>query len=141
MATLAVVLIIASLLFAICEVHAPTGVFASLGLLAAIGGVGLLTFSSSSWLWPGLAVLFLLTVSLAILVSKVTRGRHSSPSAGGIVGRRGLVNEPLDPQGWILLDGDRWRARSSDGSPIPAGTKVEVVTSKGPLLTVRRCSP
>jgi membrane-bound ClpP family serine protease len=143
MATLAVVLILSGLLLAVLEVHAPSGVLGSLGLLAAISGVGLLAFSgaSSGWLWPGLTVLLLLAAGFAVIVVKVTNAQRSPHSVGEIIGHRGLVREPLNPQGWILLDGAHWRARSSDDSPLPIGTKVEVVNSKGPLLTVRRYSP
>jgi membrane-bound serine protease (ClpP class) len=37
----------------------------------------------------------------------------------------GVVRRPLDPEGYVLVHGELWRARSTDG-PIPAGEPVEV---------------
>ncbi|MCF8106244.1 MAG: NfeD family protein [Desulfohalobiaceae bacterium] len=55
-----------------------------------------------------------------------------------MLGLAGVATEPLDPQGYILIRGERWRARPAPGhSPIAAGKTVRVLEQKGLTLIVR----
>lgn len=54
-----------------------------------------------------------------------------------VVGQVGRVQQPLDPEGTVQVAGELWSAES-DGEPIAAGEKVEVVEVKGLRLKVRR---
>ena len=39
--------------------------------------------------------------------------------------------------GYVAIDGDMWRSVSADGSGIPEGTAVEVVSRESIILTVK----
>lgn len=49
---------------------------------------------------------------------------------------RGVALEALAPEGWVRVEGERWRARSADGRALPAGSSVEVVDRDGFCLLV-----
>ncbi|MBI4316564.1 MAG: nodulation protein NfeD, partial [Chloroflexi bacterium] len=53
-----------------------------------------------------------------------------------VVGQVGRVQQPLTPEGTVQVAGELWSAES-DGEPIAAGEKVEVVEVKGLRLKVR----
>lgn len=56
------------------------------------------------------------------------------------VGQVARVVVPIDPateEGTVLLGTERWRAESTDGRPIPAGSSVSVVEVRGTRLLVR----
>lgn len=74
-----------------------------------------------------------------ILVYPAARRSISQPAYTGLeslVGEHGPVVDPLDPEGYVKLRGELWRARS-DGTPIPAGVEVEVWGIDGTKLLVR----
>lgn len=48
----------------------------------------------------------------------------------------GVVLERLQPEGWIRVEGERWRARSADGTTIADAQTVEVVDRDGFRLLV-----
>ena len=54
----------------------------------------------------------------------------------GVVGRRGLVVEALDPTGWVVVAGERWAAESVTGASIREGGGVIVLDVKGLTLSV-----
>lgn len=54
----------------------------------------------------------------------------------GVVGRRGLVVEALDPTGWVVVAGERWAAESVTGASIGEGGGVIVLDVKGLTLSV-----
>lgn len=55
----------------------------------------------------------------------------------GMIGRQGIVVEPLAPSGTILVEGERWKAKSVN-SNIDIGEDVEVVATDRLTLKVRR---
>jgi len=65
------------------------------------------------------------------------RAQRLKPTAGaeGLVGQHGLVEAALSPEGWVRVQGERWRARST--SEIPAGAPVTVEAVEGLSLRVR----
>ena len=74
--------------------------------------------------------------------------RDAFDSAGnersGLVGRRGVVKDRLNPAGTVWLEGALWRAEAVDGKgPVEAGMIVEVRALTGltlhvePLKTVK----
>jgi membrane-bound serine protease (ClpP class) len=82
----------------------------------------------------GLALLF------AFAAAKVWQVRRTRPQTGQeeLVGQVGVVRQPLDPDGYVLVHGELWRART-DGPPVPAGEPVRVAAIGGDLvLEVRR---
>jgi membrane-bound serine protease (ClpP class) len=84
-----------------------------------------------------LTTLFL-TIFFGLLLGTVLRTQQRRPLTGGdtLVGRRGRVREPLDPQGLVFVEGELWSARTA-GEPVPAGASVEVVAVDGLCLHVR----
>jgi membrane-bound serine protease (ClpP class) len=54
----------------------------------------------------------------------------------GLLGQRGQVVVDLSPEGWVVVQGERWRARA--GEPVASGETVEVLSVEGLLLRVRK---
>jgi membrane-bound ClpP family serine protease len=54
-----------------------------------------------------------------------------------LIGRTALVTQELDPQGMVLVLGERWKAETISGAPIPADGEVEIVEVQGFRLRVR----
>ena len=57
-------------------------------------------------------------------------------SAGHLLGQTGRVTRALDPRGVVNLGDETWSAVSDDGSTIPEGSQIRVVSVNGLLLTV-----
>jgi membrane-bound serine protease (ClpP class) len=76
-----------------------------------------------------MAAFFLFAVG-AVLRTRLTR---STTGKEGMRGAVGVVREPIDPEGYVFVMGELWRARSTNG-PIPAGDFVRVIDVDG--LTV-----
>lgn len=94
--------------------------------------------------WAGgqiwLQVVLFLVVSGALLgclrplIRKYVTPRVIRTNVDGIIGSVGVVTVAVDnlaAQGEVKLSGMEWAARSSDGSPIPAGTTVQVDRIEG----------
>lgn len=79
--------------------------------------------------WAVIAVLIYRSGSRALGI-KVTSG----PEA--MVGMKGKVIRPLDPEGLIRIDGELWRAKSA-GRKIDTGEEVIVTERRGTMLIVR----
>lgn len=64
-----------------------------------------------------------------------------SGGAENLIGALGAVSADLDPEGWVRIGSERWRARvSRDHSPVPAGAAVRVTSVEGLLLRVEPLS-
>lgn len=76
----------------------------------------------------------------AFLVVMALRAQARKPTTGyeGLIGQVGRVVEDLDPQGLVLVWGERWQAEAVDRQTIPTGSEVEVVEARGMRLRVRR---
>jgi membrane-bound ClpP family serine protease len=64
---------------------------------------------------------------------KLARAR-SSVGVENLIGKHARAATDLDPVGQVLLEGERWRARSSRA--VEAGTTVEVLAVNGLELAV-----
>lgn len=59
--------------------------------------------------------------------------------AGQMVGQTTVAPDGLDPEGWVQIGAERWRARTNDGSgSITAGSTVRVVAMEQFTLVVER---
>jgi membrane-bound serine protease (ClpP class) len=92
----------------------------------------------------GVALAFAVGLALlcAFAAAKVWQVRRTPPQTGQeeLVGQIGRVRTPLDPDGYVLVHGELWRARSTNG-PIGAGELVEVTgLEDGLVLDVRPVS-
>ena len=71
-------------------------------------------------------------------MTAAVRARFSTPTVGreGMVGKMGAAEVPIDPDGVVLIDGARWRARTNRATPVGAGDPVRVVEVVGLVLEV-----
>jgi membrane-bound serine protease (ClpP class) len=71
-----------------------------------------------------LAIAGTLTVLLGFAIAKVVRIRRLPPAVGTthLVGDEGVVRR----DGMVFVNGELWRARSADGSPLVTGERVRV---------------
>jgi len=60
-----------------------------------------------------------------------------SGGAENVLGARAIVSVELDPEGWVQIGAERWRARvSRQHAPVSVGVAVRVVAIEGLLLRV-----
>jgi membrane-bound serine protease (ClpP class) len=110
----------------------------------AVGGVAYV--AGAVTLFQGrrvsLWVLVLMGVLLAFFVltgmPAMVRSRFSTPTIGreSLIGRMGVAESIVDPEGTVRVDGAPWRARTNRATPIAAGGPVRVVAIDGLLLEV-----
>jgi membrane-bound serine protease (ClpP class) len=86
-------------------------------------------------LLPAAVVVAVGTMLLVRLVIQAQR-RRPLTGAAGMVGETGVAETPLDPEGWVLVHGERWRGVSD--APVSAGEKVAVAAVEGLTLKVRK---
>ncbi|MBN1311333.1 MAG: nodulation protein NfeD [Anaerolineae bacterium] len=81
----------------------------------------------------------LLGVVFFFMVMMAIRAQKRQPTTGneGLIGEIGRVTQDLDPEGTVLVWGERWRAEAVDRKTVPAGSDVEVVEVQGMRLRVR----
>jgi membrane-bound serine protease (ClpP class) len=112
------------------------------GLVAMILGAMMLVDSPlpelrvDPWsLAPFILAFAAFTIALVRLVLQAQRRR---PQTGkeGLVGHRGQSESDLQPEGWVIVQGERWRARADER--IAGGESVEVLSVEGLLLRVRK---
>jgi membrane-bound serine protease (ClpP class) len=118
-----------------------------LGVWTFIGGgalvAGSLTlYGGDARLNPPWWVLAIVIVGTALFMlgamTAVIRSRFSTPTIGreGIVGEEGRAEVDVAPDGVVVIQGARWRARTNRATPIDAGDPVRVVAVEGLVLEV-----
>jgi membrane-bound serine protease (ClpP class) len=112
------------------------------GLVAMILGAMMLVDSPlpelrvDPWtLLPVILAFAAFAIALVRLVFQAQR-RRAQTGAEGLAGRPGDAETDLEPEGWVIVQGERWRARSEE--PVRRGEKVEVVSMEGLRLRVRK---
>ncbi len=89
--------------------------------------------------WWVLAIVMAGTVLFMLgAMTAVIRSRFSTPTIGreGIIGEEGRAEVDVAPDGVVLIQGARWRARTNRATPIDAGDPVRVVAVEGLVLEV-----
>jgi membrane-bound serine protease (ClpP class) len=78
-------------------------------------------------IWVVLAVAATLTGLIGVAFTKALQARRAPPHTGAdeLPDQIGVVRQTLDPEGFVFVNGELWRARSSNG-PIHAGESVRV---------------
>ncbi|MEM1927586.1 MAG: nodulation protein NfeD [Acidilobaceae archaeon] len=73
----------------------------------------------------------------AFVIYKVVKAQKRRPAVGDIRGTTGIALDEITPEkeGFVLIEGEYWRARSS--SRISKGEKVLVIDKEGPVLLVK----
>jgi membrane-bound serine protease (ClpP class) len=105
--------------------------------------VGGLTFTDAapqfapSW-WVVLLVTGGVIAFYAVGLPTIVRSRFSTDRIGRdhLVGSRGSAESDFDPDGVVVVEGARWRARSHREAGIRAGDDIEVLEVKGIVLEV-----
>jgi len=78
------------------------------------------------------------TISLVGLLIALRSRRHKrlfTPS--NLIGSSAIVDKPLAPEGSVIVRGEVWLARSSDGSSIPGKTRVTIVGVQSHFLLAK----
>jgi len=90
-----------------------------------------------------LSVLVLAAPAVALLAHVAHRSRQMKLSRRPLrlVGRVAAVERALSPEGFVMIDGELWRARLSGGARAALETsKVRVVGASGCVLEVEQVS-
>lgn len=69
------------------------------------------------------------------------KGQEVKTNADALVGRRAIVTERIEGElhaGRVKIDGDDWKAVSTDTEPIEVGATVEVTAINSVILTVKK---
>ena len=138
-----VLLVVLAITLFIAEIKVTSyGLLTVGGLVAMMLGAMMLVDSPlpelrvDPWKLAPLIVVFAgFTLALVRLVLQAQR-RRAATGAEGMVGREGVADTDLDPWGWVLVQGERWRARA--GERVARGETVEVLSVKGLELKVRK---
>jgi membrane-bound ClpP family serine protease len=149
MAVLTVALLCVGLALLVAEAHVPSfGLLGAGGIAAVVGGIVLAVVGAGGSIALALGLALPLAAGavvvggLAITKTRAAARRRARCGAEGLVGQLGVVRQPLDPQGQVLVDGALWRARRSwaeEDEPPPAeGEAVVVDQVHGLTLSVRR---
>ncbi len=110
---------------------------ALLALLCTLFGWPLWTQILGFAIGSTLAFIFIRPIAVKYLQQKTT---DHKTGVDALIGREARVSETIiaDNYGRVAIDGDDWKAKSSDGSEIPAGTKVQIVSIESIVLTVKK---
>lgn len=139
-----VILLVAAAGLFIVELHAPGfGVAGAGGLIALIVG-GLFLFDRSVpnatvSIWVILPTALLVAAFFTWVARAVLRLHRQPVAASGmerLVGKQGRAIETLDPDGFVWVEGEEWKASSTDAEPIPADTRIRVTAIEGVRLKV-----
>jgi membrane-bound serine protease (ClpP class) len=138
-------LIILAFILFIAELFTPTfGALTLTGVVAfIIGSIILFNTAEFSYRMPWPSIVGI-PVGLAFITAfglqKVVQAMKRQPTTGkeGLLGATGTVKVALNPQGSVLVWGERWQAISDDNRPIAAGERVTVTQMDGLRLKVKR---
>lgn len=135
-------LIILALVMFLLEIKVPSGGLLTVGGVASmlIGSIMLIdsplpfmrvsiSLIIPSVIFTALFFLFAMSMGLRAHMRKVTTGDR------GIIGEIGVAKTDVYETGSVFLHGEYWNARSH--TPIPVGSRIEVVAIEGMTLEVR----
>lgn len=145
----AIFLLLLGLGLILMELHSHSfGVLAMAGLLCVIvGSILVVPTSFPQWYVPGsyqrdmaLAVILpslILGVFLTFAIYKVAKARFSPPTLGRLVGEQAMAIERLDREGYVLFQGEYWKARAEE--TVEKGEQVIIQAKEGEQLLVKKC--
>jgi membrane-bound serine protease (ClpP class) len=118
-----------------------------LGLVSGAGVVLLfvagMTFTTAApqysprW-WAVLLTVVGIAAFYAVALTTIARSRFSTRTLGRerLIGKRGIAETGFDPEGVVVVEGARWRARSHRAAGIRSGDEVEVMEVSGITLEI-----
>ena len=109
----------------------------------AIGSVVLALLAktdSLSWRIAGLLLALWVAKDFALYPVLRIAYEHGTPDGtGSLIGALGVAREPLDPEGYVAVGSELWRARvTADAAPVETGAKVRVLEVRNLLLLVEQ---
>lgn len=138
-----VLLIILAIVLFIAEVKVTSyGLLTVGGLVSMILGAMMLIDSSVPALrispWTLVPIVLVFAAFTLALVRLVVQAQLRQPRTGmeGLVGRAGEALTDLAPEGWVRVQGERWRAQAEE--PVAQGEAIQVVSGEGLRLRVRK---
>ena len=144
----AVFLLLLGLGLILAELHSHSfGILAVAGLICVIvGSILFVPTSFPQWYVPGgyqqsmaLALILpslILGIFLAFAIFKVAKARFAPIVSGRMIGEEAEAIDRLDPEGYVLFQGEYWRAEAKE--TVEKGEKVVIVAKEGARLKVRR---
>ena len=144
----AVFLLLLGLGLILAELHSHSfGILAAAGLICVIvGSVLFVPTSFPEWYVPGsyqqsmaLALILpslILGLFLSFAIYKIARSRFAPPQNDRFAGEVAEAIDRLDPEGYVLFQGEYWRAKSEE--KVEKGETVVILAKVGTLLQVKR---
>lgn len=137
---------IISLVFIIVEIF--TAGFAVICFSIGAAAAAVCAFLDFQLVWQLFAFAVFSAISLIFVRPLVLKFFHKKEkevktNADAIIGRKGRVSERIDSTsgtGRVAIDGDDWKAVSSDGQPLETGESVVIESRDGLTLTVSKLS-
>ena len=114
------------------------------GIVAMILGAMMLVDSPAPGMRVPLRILvpsvLFMAVGTGLLLRLVFQAQRRQPVTGeaGLIGRRGVADTDLKPEGWVKVAGERWRGRAD--TEVATGETVTVVGLDGLTVRVRKAS-
>ena len=137
-------LILFGALLMVLDVFSPThGVLTTMGVVSLLGGsLALFNVPDSSIsvsLWNILATVGTVTAFSVFIFGKGLLAQRRTPVSGreGLIGAQGVVKDRIDPVGMVLVQGERWKAQTTDGHPLEVGRSIRVDRIENGKLIVR----
>jgi membrane-bound ClpP family serine protease len=90
---------------------------------------------------PSYAILFLVillasSLGAVTMIAYSSRRKKTRKDDLPLLGSSAVVDQPLNPEGTVIVRGELWHACSSHGQSIATQTKVSVVRLRDHLLVV-----
>ena len=83
------------------------------------------------------AASLLVVIALAgLCIAAASRHKKGARGSLDLMGRGGVVEKELRPEGAVMVGGELWPARTRDGRTGALGARVRVVGTSGHLLLV-----
>lgn len=111
-------------------------------VLYTVGSFGLFRSVDGVTLRPGWLTMLVCIVGIALTYTvgmpSMTRTRFATPTIGrdNLVGETGTAVGPIDPEGVVVVNGARWRARVNRATPIADEQQLRVTGIDGITLEV-----
>ncbi len=122
------------------EAYSPTFGLAGLTGLGLFAAGMYLVFPEGFKVSAGLIATIVAGVGafLALILIAIVGSRSHGPMIGSeaIRRREGVVDDWNGKEGWVIIEGERWRARSD--KPLQPGDKVKVIEIDGLVLIVKQ---
>ncbi len=132
-----VLLLVLAFVFFIAELLVTSHGLLTLGGVASLVMGSLILFSGNPLLPPinkGLIVgmVSVVTICIVLVIWAVVRAHRRRATTGyeGLLGRVAVAQTPLDPEGMVFIEGERWKA-IAEGGKVEPGEEVIITKVEG----------